>query len=59
MFGRENISTLYNGQKKFVHKQPPQLGDYNYLLEKSNNFIPNNSINTDEIIIKIILIIII
>ena len=48
------ISTLYNRQKKgFVQKQPPQLGDFNYLLENSNNFMPNNSINDNEVSQKI------
>ena len=44
------ISTLFNRRKKgFVQKQPPQMGDYQYLLENSNNFIPNNSINNNEV----------
>jgi len=48
------ISTLYNRQKKgFVQKQPPQMGDYQYLLENSNNFMPNNSINNNEVSQKI------
>ena len=42
------ISTLYNRRKKgFVKKQPPQMGDYQYLLENSNNFFPDNSINNN------------
>jgi hypothetical protein len=48
------ISTLYNRQKKgFVQKQPPQMGNYQYLLENSNNFMPNNSINNNEVSQKI------
>ena len=39
--------------KGFVQKQPPQLGDYNYLLENSHNFMPNNSINNNEISQKV------
>jgi hypothetical protein len=43
-----HISTLYNRRKKgFVQKQPPQMGDYQYLLENSNNFMPNNSLNNN------------
>jgi WD40 repeat protein len=44
------ISTLYNRRKKgFVKKQPPQMGDYQYLLENSNNFFPDNSINNNAV----------
>ena len=46
-----HITTLANRQKKgFVQKQPPQMGDYQYLMENSgSNYIPNNSIrNNDE-----------
>ena len=44
------ISTLFNRVKKgFVQKQPPQMGDYQYLLENSNNFFPNNSLNNNEL----------
>ena len=44
------ISTLFNRRKKgFVQKQPPQMGDYQYLLENSNNFMPNTSINNNEV----------
>ena len=44
------VSTLFNRQKKgFVQKQPPQMGDYQYLLENNNNFIPNNSINNNNL----------
>ena len=44
------VSTLFNRVKKgFVQKQPPQMGDYQYLLENSNNFFPNNSMNNNEI----------
>ena len=48
------ISTLYNRRKKgFVKKQPPHMGDYQYLLENSQNFMSNNSINNNEISQKI------
>ena len=46
-----HITTLSNRQKKnFVRKQPPQMGDYQYLMENSgSNYLPNNSVkNTDE-----------
>ena len=46
-----HITTLSNRQKKnFVRKQPPQMGDYQYLMEKSSsNYLPNNSVkNNDE-----------
>ena len=44
-----HISTLYNRRKKgFVQKQPPQMGDYQFLLENSSNFIPNNSMNNGD-----------
>ena len=48
------ISTLYNRRKKgFVKKQPPQIGNYYHLLENNTNFIPNISINNNEITQKI------
>ena len=46
-----HITTLTNRQRKnFVQKQPPQMGDYQYLIESSgSNYIPDNSIkNNDE-----------
>ena len=46
-----HITTLSNRQKKnFVRKQPPQMGDYQYLMENSgSNYLQNNSVrNNDE-----------
>ena len=45
-----HITTLANRQKKgFVQKQPPQMGDYQYLMENSgSNYVPNNSIKNNE-----------
>ena len=45
-----HITTLSNRHKKgFVQKQPPYMGDYQYLMENSNSYLPNSSIkNYDE-----------
>ena len=45
-----HITTLSNRHKKgFVQKQPPYMGDYQYLMENSNSYLPNSSIkNNDE-----------
>ena len=45
-----HITTLANRHKKgFVKKQPPQMGDYQYLMESSgSNYIPNTSIRNNN-----------
>ena len=45
-----HITTLANRQKKgFVKRQPPQMGDYQYLIESSgSNYLPNSSIRNQE-----------
>ena len=48
------ISTLYNRRKKgFLKKQPPQMGDYQSILENSSNFIPNDLQDYNKISQKI------
>jgi hypothetical protein len=44
-----HITTISNRYKKgFVQKQPPQMGDYQYLMENSgSNYISNNSIRNN------------
>ena len=44
-----HITTLSNRHKKgFVQKQPPQMGDYRYLMENSGNIIPNRTIRNNN-----------
>ena len=45
-----HITTISNRYKKnFVQKQPPQMGDYQYLMENSgSNYLPNNSIRNNN-----------
>ena len=45
-----HITTISNRYKKnFVQKQPPQMGDYQYLMENSgSNYLPNNSMRNNN-----------